>query len=118
VDQTFERKGDDPVIVQSVTLLVNPEEAEKLALASTEGKLSLILRNTADRAQTATRGVQLKELISSQSSRRVYRPSTPTRRQPAAQPKEEEEPEPQPRVVEVIRSGERSEVKFDEKEKK
>ena len=114
VDQTFEREGDDPVIVQSVTLLVKPEEAEKLALASTEGKLSLILRNTTDRAQAGTRGVQLKELISTQASRRVFRPSTTTRRQPAAEPKQEEE-EPQPRIVEVIRSGERSEVKFEEK---
>jgi pilus assembly protein CpaB len=111
VDQTFERKGDDPVIVQSVTLLVKPEEAEKLALASIEGKLSLVLRNTTDRAKTATRGVRLKELISSPSSRRVYRPPTPTRRQPAAEPKQE----PQPKVVEIIRSGERSKVEFDGK---
>ena len=114
VDQTFERKGDDPIIVQSVTLLVNPEEAEKLALASMEGKLSLILRNTADTEQIATKGVQLKELIKSQSRRRVYVPSTSSRRQTTTTVEEEN---PQPKVVEIIRSGKRSEVTFEEKKK-
>ena len=112
VDQTFEREGDDPVIVQSVTLLVTPEQAEKLVLASTEGKLQLGLRNTADQLALQTSGVQLKELMSKSSGRSTNRSSRSVNtRRPA--------PEPKQKVVEVIRSNERSEVKFEDgKEKK
>lgn len=41
-------KDGKPVNVPVVTLLVNPEEAVKLAMASTEGKIQLALRNTID----------------------------------------------------------------------
>jgi len=113
VDQTFEREGDDPVIVQSVTLLVTPEEGEKLVLASTEGKLQLGLRNAADKNSQRTPGVQLKDLMSSTTT---TRPVSPTPRRRATRPPA---PEPKQTVVEVIRSNERTEVKFDEdKEKK
>ena len=110
VDQTFEREGDDPVIVQSVTLLVTPDEAEKLVLASTEGKLQLSLRNYVDHATQPTSGVQLRELISNPRPRRTSRLSSTANRQ--AKSKSEQT------VVEVIRSSERSEVKFDESKKK
>jgi len=111
VDQTFEREGDDPIIVQSVTLLVTPEQAEILALASTEGKLQLSLRNNTDRSIRSTSGVQLRELISKSRPRRTSSlSSTANRRQ--SKPKSEQ------MVVEVIRSSERSEVKFDETKKK
>ena len=109
VDQTFERKGDDPVIVQSVTLLVTPDEAEKLVLASTEGKLQLSLRNYVDHDTQPTSGVQLRELISNPRPRRTSRLSSTANRR--AQSKAEQT------VVEVIRSSERSEVKFDESKK-
>jgi pilus assembly protein CpaB len=111
VDQTFEREGDDPVIVQSVTLLVTPDEAEKLVLASTEGKLQLSLRNYVDHDTKPTSGVQLKELISNPRPRRKSSlSSTANRRQ--------SEPKSEQTVVEVIRSSERSEVKFDDSKKK
>jgi pilus assembly protein CpaB len=111
VDQTFEREGDDPVIVQSVTLLVTPDEAEKLVLASTEGKLQLSLRNYVDHDTKPTSGVQLKELISNPRPRRTSSlSSTANRRQ--------SEPKSEQTVVEVIRSSERSEVKFDDSKKK
>ena len=114
VDQTFEREGDDPVIVQSVTLLVTPDEAEKLVLASTEGKLQLGLRNTADKATRQTPGVQLKELMSS-------RGAAPTRgvvpRRSSRTTTRSAPPQSTQTVVEVIRSNERTEVKFDDKGK-
>ena len=37
-----------PMQVTVVTLLVTPEQAERLALASTEGKIQLALRNPLD----------------------------------------------------------------------
>jgi len=110
VDQTFERKEDDPVIVQTVTLLVTPEDAEKLVLASTEGKLQLSLRNNSDRSMTATSGVQLKELVVKQSPP-LQQVANPVRSvQPAAAPKT--------KTVEIIRSSKRAEVTFENGERK
>jgi len=43
-----EEKGNKVITVQSVTLLVDPEGAQDLALASNEGKLHLALRNPTD----------------------------------------------------------------------
>lgn len=43
-----EQKGDKVITVQAVTLLVTPEGAQTLALASEEGKLHLALRNPSD----------------------------------------------------------------------
>ena len=42
-----DREGK-PQTVPVITLLVNPEDADKLAMASTEGKIQLALRNTVD----------------------------------------------------------------------
>jgi pilus assembly protein CpaB len=52
-----------PVAVNVVTLLVNPEEAERLTLASTEGKIQLALRNPLDRENPSTQGVKPAALL-------------------------------------------------------
>lgn len=52
-----------PMPVSVVTLLVNPDEAERLTLASSEGKIQLALRNPLDIAITATRGVRQSALL-------------------------------------------------------
>jgi pilus assembly protein CpaB len=44
--------------VSVVTLLVDPEEAERLTLASTEGKIQLALRNPLDKTMPATHGIR------------------------------------------------------------
>ena len=111
VDQTYERKGDDPVLVQTVTLLVTPDGAEKLALASSEGKLQLSLRNNTDRSLQPTAGVRLQELISTPRPTRTVRRSSPTSRQTVST-------KPEEKTIEVLRSGERSEVKVEVKKKK
>jgi pilus assembly protein CpaB len=56
---------DKPVAVSVVTLLVNPEEAERLTLAANEGKIQLALRNPLDRANPITRGVRPAMLLGS-----------------------------------------------------
>ena len=48
---------DKPIAVSVVTLLVDPDEAERLTLARTEGKIQLALRNPLDKATPVTRGV-------------------------------------------------------------
>ena len=113
VDQTFERKGDDPVSVQTVTLLVTPEQAEKLVLASTEGKLQLSLRNTADRSIKSTSGTRLKELIRKQNrviTRRAVKQPSPRITQINAGKEKS--------VVEIINSDSRIEVVFEDGEMK
>jgi pilus assembly protein CpaB len=62
----IERDGENknkamPVTV--VTLLVNPEEAERLTLASTEGKIQLALRNPLDKATPLTQGIRPAALL-------------------------------------------------------
>ncbi len=54
---------DKPMPVSVVTLLVNPDEAERLTLASTEGKIQLALRNPLDTVDVSTRGVRPAALL-------------------------------------------------------
>jgi pilus assembly protein CpaB len=49
--------------VKAVTLLVTPEQAEKLALASSEGKLQLVMRNSIDQGDQQTIGVNKRTLL-------------------------------------------------------
>jgi Flp pilus assembly protein CpaB len=41
-----------------VTLLVDPVQAERLTLASTEGKIQLALRNPTDKTAPSTGGIR------------------------------------------------------------
>lgn len=61
----IERNGDrdKPIPVSVVTLLVNPEEAERLTLASTEGKIQLALRNPLDKSMPTTQGIRPAALL-------------------------------------------------------
>ena len=52
-----------PIAVSVVTLLVNPVEAERLTLASTEGKIQLALRNPLDVAAPSTPGIRPAALL-------------------------------------------------------
>jgi len=52
-----------PVQVTVVTLAVFPDQAERLALASTEGKIQLALRNPLDQSAPATPGVKPAGLL-------------------------------------------------------
>ncbi len=47
-----------------VTLLVSPEDGEKLALATAQGQIVLALRNPLDTAPTETKGVRMSALMS------------------------------------------------------
>jgi pilus assembly protein CpaB len=75
----LERTGDKekPVPVTVVTLLVDPNEAERLTLASSEGKIQLALRNPLDKERPVTLGVRPALLLGTAvpvprvSSRRV-----------------------------------------------
>ena len=53
---------EKPIAVSVVTLLVNPDEAERLTLASNEGKIQLALRNPLNKFPV-TQGVRPALLI-------------------------------------------------------
>lgn len=66
--QTVQRDPQgQPKQVPVVTLLVDPAQGEKLALASTQGRIQLALRNTLDTEEVETPGVQTAALISNPS---------------------------------------------------
>lgn len=49
--------------VKAVTLQVTPEQAEKLALASSEGRLQLVMRNSVDQGDEVTPGANKNSLL-------------------------------------------------------
>jgi pilus assembly protein CpaB len=61
IERDVENNKALPVTV--VTLLVNPEEAERLTLASTEGKIQLALRNPLDVEAPSTKGIRPAALL-------------------------------------------------------
>jgi len=73
-----QKDKDEPIAVTVVTLLVDPDQSERLTLASTEGKIQLALRNPLDKATPATRGVKPAGLLGTPSStpRATARPSS------------------------------------------
>ncbi|MGE5662850.1 MAG: Flp pilus assembly protein CpaB [Deltaproteobacteria bacterium] len=63
--QVIEQKENKPVTVNTVTLAVTPEDAEKLALASNDGKIQLVLRSFADSEKVMTAGIDKARLLAS-----------------------------------------------------
>jgi pilus assembly protein CpaB len=94
-----------PIAVSVVTLLVNPDEAERLTLASTEGKIQLALRNPLDKTAPATTGIRPAALMGSSVPVRRVASSNPVARQPQAAPAAAPAPAP---TVEIIRGDKRA----------
>jgi pilus assembly protein CpaB len=96
---------DKPMPVSVVTLLVNPEEAERLTLASNEGKIQLALRNPLDKTAVTTRGVRPSGLLGNAPPvRQVAR----TRTAHAASAAPSAAPMAEAATVEVIRGDKRA----------
>jgi pilus assembly protein CpaB len=104
-----------PKAVQVVNLLVTPEQAERLSLASNETKIQLVLRNPLDTANNHTSGVALASLFSDGPATAPLLPR-PRRsnRGPAMAEAVPIPPAPveQPFVVEVLRGSERASMRF------
>ncbi len=113
VGPELEKKGKEekPSDVDVITLEVTPEEGEKLALAAAEGKLQLALRNFSDTEKVLTRGVTIPALLASYSIGKVGGTSPKVERKvelPAQKPR--------PLVVELIKGGKVTEIKFERSE--
>lgn len=63
--QTVDRRDNKPIQVNTVTVAVTPEDAERLALAVHDGKINLALRNFIDNAAVSTTGVDKNRLLAS-----------------------------------------------------
>jgi pilus assembly protein CpaB len=62
--QDFKKDAEGkPIMVQVVNLLVTPEQAEQLSLASNQATIQLILRNPLDRQMTQTPGAAMANLF-------------------------------------------------------
>ncbi|MEZ4415821.1 MAG: Flp pilus assembly protein CpaB [Gemmatimonadota bacterium] len=84
--QTTERDfRGEPKSVPVVTLLVDPSEAEKLTLATTKGRIQLVLRNPLDLELAETEGTSTGTLLP--SSKRPTRAPVRRASAPAAAPR-------------------------------
>lgn len=72
--------------VKAVTLLVTPEQAEKLALASSEGKLQLVMRNSIDQGDEQTKGINKRGLLGGDRAVPAPEPGSLKSEQPEAKP--------------------------------
>ena len=107
-----------PVSAQVVNLLVTPEQAEILNLASTETRIQLVLRNPLDTVDSKTKGIALASLYSDVGP--VQLPEAPRQRSaprlskpgPAAPAiLAVKTPDP-PVVVEILHGSERTNARF------
>ncbi len=62
-DQEKAKAEGKPIAATVVTLLVTPEDAERISLAANEGQIMLTLRNPLDVAPTATNGARMANLL-------------------------------------------------------
>jgi len=99
--------------VNTVTLAVTPDESEKLALASNDGKIQLVMRNFADAQKVETPGSSKGVLLSSMRSKSPVPPkknaASKAVYRKAAVPVQVVK---SGYVVEVIKGGKRSEETF------
>jgi pilus assembly protein CpaB len=115
----------EPTNAKAVTLMVTPEQAEKLVLAANEGKLQLVMRNYSDQEDTATTGANKHTLLNGDSvmpeppppsAAKPEAPKTPpVKRAPVALEPRKEKPAapPAPRnSIELIEGVKRRDVEM------
>jgi len=97
-----------PIQVTVVTLLVYPEQSERLALASNEGKIQLALRNPLDQGAPETPGIKPAVLLGlAQQKAPAKAPSPASKRAPGPVTQAAPAAAPLP-TVEMIRGDKRS----------
>jgi len=113
----------------TATLEVTPEEVERLAIATNQGTIQLVLRGYGEQDSVNTKGARsadvLAQLRDAPAPRPTPRPSTPVRREtrPAPRPVPVQQvavpapvvppPQPQTRTIEVIRGSTVTQQKVD-----
>jgi pilus assembly protein CpaB len=108
-DQEQARREGQAIPTSVVTLLLTPEDAERVTLAADEGRIMLTLRNPLDVAPTQTAGARKGSLFGGPPAPAVARSSAPVRRAPRADAVQLPPPPPRPYTVETIRAAKRAE---------
>jgi pilus assembly protein CpaB len=105
----IERDGAEgkPIAVSVVTLMVDPAQAERLTLASTEGKIQLALRNPVDKTAPATGGIRPASLMAGGTAP-IVRQAARATPAPAAAPAPHVQSVPATATVEIIRGDKRA----------
>lgn len=105
-----------PQQVQVVNLLVTPDQAEQLSLASTQAHVQLVLRNPLDTQIAETSGTAVANLYANKNAP----PPPKSRPAAAAAPKTESKPKPKPQVyvIQVYNGSKESDAKFASGEEK
>jgi hypothetical protein len=106
VAQEIEEAKDEPKVVKVVTVLLTPEEAERLTVASHDGTLRLALRNYEDKKVVMTSGSNIAAML------RGGAPAPLMEHQAAAAPAPARiaaRPRPKAIQVEILRDGTKSE---------
>jgi pilus assembly protein CpaB len=96
-----------PETVNVVTLLLSPEDSQKLTLASAQGTVQFVLRSGVDQKNVAVRATRMDQLLASErppepppvASKKVFKPAPP--------------PPPRAYAMEVIQGTQRSVQKFE-----
>lgn len=104
IGQIVEQQEDGkPQVVPTVTMDVTPEDAEKLAIASTQGRLQLVLRPAGDTQVAQTVGATVTKVMSGVSTAAPRRTTGKSRQTVKAAAKETKKPEIL--AVEIWRDG-------------
>ncbi|HLK86935.1 MAG TPA: Flp pilus assembly protein CpaB [Candidatus Binataceae bacterium] len=104
VAQEIEEAKDEPKVVKVITVLVTPEEAERLSLASHDGTLRLALRNYEDKKVVMTTGSNVSSMLRGGAA-----PPVMEHQAVAAAPVPHVRPRPKAVQVEILRDGSKSE---------
>jgi len=114
--QRLEKNSDGkPQAAQVVNLLVTPDQAEILNLASSQAKIQLVLRNPLDTTEEATHGVSSAALFGRPEAAAVATPVAAPASKPvnlARQGMPTREDDPAVDTIEVFNGVSRSEQKF------
>jgi pilus assembly protein CpaB len=106
--QKLERNSQgEPSTAPVITLLVSPDDAQKLALASSQGKIQLALRNPLDSKQEELAAARSDSLYKIEAA-------PPPKPRPVTAKKAAPPTPPQAYSVEIIRGNKKEDQKFDQ----
>jgi pilus assembly protein CpaB len=77
VGQISSEQRDKPVVVRAVTVEASPKQSQKLVLAQQVGRLSLVLRPSADRSISSTQSVGVSDLTEGETAQRQVASAAP-----------------------------------------
>ncbi len=107
-----QKNEEKPQVVPTVTMDVTPEDAEKLAIASTQGKLQLVLRRVGDKEVARTTGATVKKVmtgVSEEAPKVVTKTRTVVKAHIIEKGKKVEKPQT---TVEILRGNQKTEKSF------